>query len=516
MPRLSILIPNFNNGRQSARDGRRDLIGDLLESLHATLHADPTRLEIIAYDDGSTDDSLETLREWSKKTWRDGQPFLELIEAEHCGVLAKTANIMSRKARGEFLARLDGDTICLTPHWAEKLCEIFDSSDDRVGVIGPKQLRPDFRIHAFGDFVLHPHGYTHVAGGMPRDKVQHAMEVDHVMGCFYCCRKAVFDDLGGYDEKFLRGQTIDFGMRARLNGWRALAVPNIEYIHAHGTRVGRPTEADTAGGIAKSLKTFEDKWGFNRIAPDLDVVRERYAGTPLLWNKHWFGDNTASAAAPFKVEQSDWIRYANEHVFQSKVNFRAGMVMEVIRQTRRPETIVQLGCGDGLTTHLLATQGLNVIGVDDRPAYLDFASQCAQRHRYSAAAPRFEIQQDPHVAPLEDRTADMVLLFDCLERHLNPVGLLKEARRILRDGGLLLIVSPRLSNDSPDPSEPATIAMEPRIRRFRFNELTNIAQGAGGFNLAMQPNDDPSRDLVLLLSRISRATDASEPATRVA
>ena len=62
------------------------------------------------------------------------------------------------------------------------------------------------------------------------------MLVDHVMGCFYCCRKRVFDELDGYDETFLRGQTIDFSLRARLAGWSCIAVPHIEYVHAHGQR----------------------------------------------------------------------------------------------------------------------------------------------------------------------------------------------------------------------------------------------------------------------------------------
>ena len=69
------------------------------------------------------------------------------------------------------------------------------------------------------------------------------MPVDHVMGAFYCCRKAVYEDLGGYDEQFLRGQTIDFGLQARLRGWQCLAVPDIEYIHAHTLRGHRQTEA---------------------------------------------------------------------------------------------------------------------------------------------------------------------------------------------------------------------------------------------------------------------------------
>jgi GT2 family glycosyltransferase/SAM-dependent methyltransferase len=538
-PRVSILIPNFNNGRQSAIDGKRDLIGDLCQSLYDTLHDDPTPLEIIAYDDGSTDDSLRTLRDWSNRTWRGGRSFLELIEAEHCGILAKTANVLSRKARGDILARLDGDVRCLTRHWVSKLADVFDSGDiPNLGVVGPKQLRPDLRIHAYGDFILHPHGYTHVAAGMPRHVVKHTMQVDHVMGCFYCCRKRVFDDLGGYDEAFLRGQTIDFGLRSRLRGYAAIAVPHIEFIHLHGTRKDRSTQADTARGINKSLKTFENKWGFSRIAPDLGVVRRKYARTPLLWNRAWFPDQgidapqsqkEAIAASfdegadrPMSLEQSDWSRYINDQAVQQRINFRVAVTLEVIRQTTQPRQAVVLDCGDGLALHLLAMQGVATIGVDRRADRLAIARQCiaarhdpARRLDMTTGRPRLIHQHDPRRTPLPDTSADMVVLFDAIEHHSNPVALLTEARRILAVGKPLVIVSQRKDLTGPDPSAPEQIQQQSHRRRLMWVELLNLLAAVGGFESLTKPGDDPSRDMVLLMKRTAApaaAVDTSKVA----
>lgn len=493
-PRVSILIPNFNNGRESSLDGQRDLIGDLLQSLHDTLKDDPTPLEIIAYDDGSTDDSLETLRQWSKKTWRGGEPFLELIEAEHCGVLAKTANIMSRRARGEFLARLDGDTICLTPNWASLLCDAFDNGPDRLGVVGPKQLRPDMRIHAYGDFILHPHGYIHVATGLPRDAVRYPLEVDHVMGCFYCCRKAVFDDLDGYDENFLRGQTIDFGLRARLHGWRAIAVPHIEFIHAHGTRKNRATSADSAEGIARTLKIFENKWGFSRIAPDLDAVRRLYGDSPLLWNRDVFG---GAQEKTFDVNQSAWARYGKEPDVQQHINFRVGVAMHAINQLGKPQNAFALGC-DGLPAHLLATQGVNCTGIDADPQCIAIAKQASNR--------RWLVQDTATALPLTDGEADMIMLFDVLDTHPNPAGLLKDVSRCLQPGKPLLIVNGRGEQTTADPSDPAA-DLPPRA--LRFGELLNVVQAAGQWALLTPPKDDPSRDMIVLVQRPPRSAVAA-------
>ncbi|MEE9212105.1 MAG: methyltransferase domain-containing protein [Phycisphaeraceae bacterium] len=512
-PRVSILIPNFNNGRQSSRTGQRDLIGDLLQSLQDTLADDPTAFEIIAYDDGSTDDSLDTLRDWSTRTWPNGRPFLELIEAEHCGILAKTANILSRRAQGELLVRLDGDIICLTLNWVTKLCEVFDAGLPRLGIVGPKQLRLDGRIHAFGDWIMHPNGYTHIATGLDRYAIRHSMEVDHVMGCFYCCKKQVFDELDGYDENFLRGQTIDFGLRARLKGWSCIAVPHIEFIHAHGERQGRKTQADSRDGVMQALKTFEDKWGFSRIAPDLDEVRRRYAGTPLLWNARWFGQPSGDWSVepppqatnqPIQIQNTDWARYANDPGFKQAIDLRVAVAVDVVRQTSKPRLAAVVGCGVGLLPHLLALQGLTAVGTDRHRVHVEFARQCVANQKYAGPAPRYEHQTDPRRLPLSDAEADLLLLFDQLERHHNPVGLLREAARVLEPGKLMAIVSRR----KPAREQAAT---DPE-HRYHFGQLVTQVQAVGGWGLMSDPTrDDPSRDMILIAKRLPEAAAVQMP-----
>ncbi len=509
IPRVSILIPNYNNGVVSSQSGQLDFIANLLQSLHDTLKDDPTPFEVIAYDDGSTDDSLETLRTWSNKTWPSGQPFLELIEAPHCGVLAKTANVLSRQARGDILVRLDGDIVCLTPNWVTLLCEVFDHGPPRLGVVGPKQLLPDGRIHAMGDWVLHPQGYTHIAHGLDRYAARHAIEVDHVMGCFYCCKKAVFEELDGYDEKFLRGQTIDFGLRARLKGWSCIAVPHIEFVHYHALRKSRSTEADSRQGVNQSMKVFQDKWGFDRVAPDLDAVRDRYKGTPLLWNARWFGTPDpylaqTAATQPVDIATSDWSRYSNDEAFRKQFEFRAMVALDVARQTGQPGCVAVIGSGVGLMPHLLAINGLSSIGIEPSKILHDFAQKCTDTQKYEAGSAGFLHQSDPKRLPLDDGQADLLLVYDLLERHPNPVGLLREARRVLAADKPMVIISRRLP-----PSLPQATDAE---HRYTWLQLVRQVQAVGGWGLMMDPNkDDPARDMVLIVKRLAQAqTDGSD------
>jgi glycosyltransferase involved in cell wall biosynthesis len=505
-PRVSVLIPNYNNGRQSSVEGRFDLIGELLQSLYDTLHDDPTPLEIIAYDDGSTDDSLATLRSWSQKTWRGGEAFLSLIEAPHCGVLARNANVLVRKSRGSILVRLDGDTQMLTRHWASKLCEIFDQGPKRLGVIGPKQLRPDGRIHAFGDWLLHPKGYHHIAAGMAREAVRRPMEVDHVMGCFYCCKREVFDRLEGYDETILRGQTIDFGLRARLKGYACFAVPHIEYVHRHGLRAARATKADSAEGVRQTLDTFRRKWGFDRIAPDLDAVRERYAGTDLLWNARYFampGDGSVQRpAAPKSIEESEWGRYAKDAAFRKHIDFRIAATMQVIGQLKGVERVVVPGCETGLTVHLLAKQGLVCVGTDGDAGRIALARQWTRQQEYPKGGVRFEHQAEARRQPVAAGEADLVLLCDQMEQHENPVGLLGQAWQALGENKWLMIIAQRKVG------EPAATDRE---HRYGLAELCGQMQAAGGWQVLVDPrSDDLSRPMLVVAQRRASVPAAVE------
>jgi len=495
-PRVSILIPNYNNGRESAKDGQADLIGDLLQSLHDTLHDDPTPLEIIAYDDGSTDDSLATLRDWSQRTWRGNQPFLTLIEAPHCGVLAANANKLVAASGGEILCRLDGDITCLTPRWAQKLCDVFDHGPPNLGVVGPKQLNPQLIVHAFGDWLLHPKGYHHVGMGLPRDAVTQPMEVDHVMGCFYCCKREVHDAIGGYDESILRGQTIDFGLRARRAGYRCIAVPQIEFIHRHGTRKPRSTRADTPEGVRHTLDVFERKWGFSRIAPDLDVVREKLAGTAALWNPAVFARTDDPAGGAIDFQASAWQRYVADAGFRGNVDMQVAFAAQVLQQTQLPAQARVLipGCGTGLLAHLLASRGLTVTGCDRDTRKIELAQRCIANQTYPGARPVFVHQADARALPAADAAFDLALACYLFERHPNPVGLLKELRRVCCDNACLAVVSARRRGDRVDEE------------RYLPHELTGQINAVTGWRvISTQPGDTANQPVVAVARRLAEA-----------
>lgn len=104
------------------------------------------------------------------------------------------------------------------------------------------------------------------------------------------------------------------------------------------------------------------------------------------------------------------------------------------------DVVVDLGCGRGemLVAALEAGAG-RVIGVEYADAAVRLARRTLEAHGAGDAAQL--VHGDVRALPIDDGSADIVTLLDVVE-HLTPAELdtaLREARRVLRPGGRLLI-----------------------------------------------------------------------------
>lgn len=94
-----------------------------------------------------------------------------------------------------------------------------------------------------------------------------------------------------------------------------------------------------------------------------------------------------------------------------------------------PRTVLDLACGTGTVSRLMAGRGLDVVGVDLSPGMLEVARQRAEDERL--AIPFF--QQDAAELSLEPRTFDAtVCLFDSLNNILDGARLAQAFARVFR------------------------------------------------------------------------------------
>jgi|SRR5690606_25446382 len=95
-------------------------------------------------------------------------------------------------------------------------------------------------------------------------------------------------------------------------------------------------------------------------------------------------------------------------------------------------TVLDVGAGDGLITHLLNKKGLNCIGIDDNELAVSLA-----REKNSSV-----LSGNAYMLPFIDNTFDVVLMADVIEHFENPDTAIKEVKRVLKKGGYFYITTP--------------------------------------------------------------------------
>ncbi|NVK63623.1 MAG: class I SAM-dependent methyltransferase [Flavobacteriales bacterium] len=106
----------------------------------------------------------------------------------------------------------------------------------------------------------------------------------------------------------------------------------------------------------------------------------------------------------------------------------------------KDKRVLDIACGEGYGSHLLASHAKEVIGVDISAETIDFA-----KNKYKQAHLRFE-QGSTSAIPIEDHSIDVVVSFETIEHHDQHEQMMKEVKRVLAPGGLLIISSPDKHN----------------------------------------------------------------------
>ena len=159
-PLVSIITPVYN---------LEELILPTLESAFAQTLGD---FELIIVDDGSTDATIERIG-------RVRDPRMQLICAPHSGLPAAGRNLAVARAKGKYIAILDGDDLWL-PDKLRKQVEFLEEHPT-VGMVHTDYVR-------LLDGRLEPHGNPPVAPGrMPAREALHLL----VRGNFVCSPSVV-------------------------------------------------------------------------------------------------------------------------------------------------------------------------------------------------------------------------------------------------------------------------------------------------------------------------------------
>jgi len=226
-PLLSYVIPT-GAGSRIVRDRRINLILNCVGSFERTDFY-PNREYVIVHNGDLSEEQTARLAE---------TPGIRLVHYEDRSLnIARKLNIGVAAAEGEFVCLLNDDVEAVTARGGEELVAFLLAHPD-VGMIGPLCLFENGTVQHNGVILLEQgpsHAGLFVApshAGATGNLLQCRREVFGVTGAMAIVRRADYQALGGFDERFpLNYNDVDFCLRLRESGRTCVVDPGVRVYH---------------------------------------------------------------------------------------------------------------------------------------------------------------------------------------------------------------------------------------------------------------------------------------------
>ncbi|MED3823215.1 methyltransferase domain-containing protein [Priestia flexa] len=107
---------------------------------------------------------------------------------------------------------------------------------------------------------------------------------------------------------------------------------------------------------------------------------------------------------------------------------RKGVIPLVQQHVKKDGTVIDIGCGDGYGTRLLAQAGYKALGVD---LSTEMVEKAKELHEHVATFKAADVMD----LPFDDDLADAVVVINVLEWTEQPLVALNEIKRVVKSGG---------------------------------------------------------------------------------
>jgi len=270
-PMVSIIIPNKDN------------VGDLKTCIGSIIEkSNYKNYEIFIVENGSM--KRETFRFYKEL----GNQGIKILNWEKPFNYSSINNFAARSANSEVLLFLNNDTEVINSDWLERMLE--HAWRKEIGAVGAKLYYPDGTIQHAGVVI----GIGGVAGhafrGVDGEAYGYAgrlkiiQNVSAVTGACMMMRKGVFDEVGGFDEKYTVAlNDVDLCLKIRKKGYLNVWTPYAELYHHELKTRGEDISPIKKKRWFKEVELFQRKWehvldeGDEYYNPNLTLEKEDFS-----------------------------------------------------------------------------------------------------------------------------------------------------------------------------------------------------------------------------------------------
>ncbi|WP_321330281.1 glycosyltransferase [uncultured Ilyobacter sp.] len=241
-PLVTIIIPAYNQYQYNI-----NCIKSIIENTK------DVEYEVILVDDVSTDKT---------KDIGDVVKNLRIIKNETNQGFLRNCNNAAKQAKGKYIFYLNNDTV-VTKGWLSSLVELIES-EKKIGMVGSKLIYPDGTLQeAGGIFWKDGSAWNYGRNDDPsKPEYNYVREVDYISGAAIMIKKSLWNEIGGFDERYLPAycEDADLAFEVRRRGYKVVYQPKSVIVHFEGKSHG----TDTTSGIKKyqveNLKKLKEKW----------------------------------------------------------------------------------------------------------------------------------------------------------------------------------------------------------------------------------------------------------------
>lgn len=174
----------------------------------------------------------------------------------------KNCNQVATQAAGKYLVFLNNDTM-VQEGWLSALLSIMESQE-KVGLVGSKLIYAEGVLQEAGGIIWRDaSGWNYGRGKNPMSsEYNYVKEVDYISGAAIMVRKSLWDQIGGFDERYAPAyyEDSDLAFEIRKAGYKVVYQPASVVIHYEGISNGADITSGQKSYQQRNQKIFFEKW----------------------------------------------------------------------------------------------------------------------------------------------------------------------------------------------------------------------------------------------------------------